>query len=86
MFVHVNQAKQSLRYVNLLQVLEFRDLTLKSKKKVMIKTKLSVTWFCLLRNCGDATRDFNGELVKKASTGDWIDNGEGSCGVLCSNF
>ena len=50
------------------------------------KYELSVTWFCLLRNCGDATKDFNGELVKKASMGDWTVSGEGSCEASCSNF
>lgn len=31
----------------------------------------------MLRNCGDATNDFRGELVKKASTGDCTVRGEG---------
>ena len=35
-----------------------------------------MTWFCLLLSFGDATRDFKGLLVKKASTGDCIVSGD----------
>ena len=40
----------------------------------------------MLRNCGDPTRDFKGELVKKASTGDWTVKGDGMWSESRSNF
>ena len=53
---------------------------------MIITLTVGVTWFCLLLSCGDATRDFRGELVKKASTGDWTVNGDGSAPPDWSNF